>query len=532
MYNPYKDDSQNETYNNSYSFPQGSPLPNGEMRPRPNAVIGGRYELLEQVGAGSMARVYRGRDQVLDRIVAVKLLREEYSSDPDFVRRFSREAHSVASLSSINLVNIYDYGEDNGTYYIVMQFIDGPNLKQILARQGLMSAEQTVNIATQVLQALKVAHANGIIHRDVKPQNVLIEPQDNLVKLTDFGVARALNGSGQTSAGLAIGTAYYMAPEQVRGGQVSPATDLYAVGIMLYEMLSGRLPFQGNNLTAVMYQQLNNPPPPFSSLGLQVPPPLEAVVQRALEKDPEYRYQSASEMQAALREALKVSNNLQQPLMVRSNTVAGGSVVSSRKNSGRLWLFLLPLILLLVAGLIWFGLAHLPKSSNPNSPTASATATTSKTPVGPAVNQTIKASDLNGAYARTDGTLYGRPEVALYGAGSGYDQATANFSLSGAPSQNITLNLTGLDDELATHCHLQILINNQIVFDGSDSFPNVAGGDNGVGGSDRYWGQMSANVPVTALKVGSNSVTLRNLTPWTGQLGVPYLLINTIVINS
>lgn len=532
MHNPYNDNSQNETYNNSYNPSYGNPPPAGNGGSGgQGAVIGGRYELLEQVGAGSMSHVYRGRDRVLDRIVAIKLLREEYSSDPNFVTRFSREAHAVASLSAINLVNIYDYGQSGDTYFIVMQYIDGPNLKQILTRRGPLPPEQAVNITIQVLQALKVAHAHGIIHRDVKPPNILIEPEDNLVKLTDFGVAHAADNSGLTSAGLAIGTAYYMAPEQVRGGTVSPATDLYAVGVVLYEILSGQLPFQGNNLTSVMYQQLNSSPPAFATVGAEVPLPLETVVQRALEKDPEYRYQNAGEMQAALREALTVSTNLQQSYARPNRQVVPSAPASVRRSSRRLWL--VPLALLLIVGLIWLSIAYLSKPTNLTSTNQTNTVAASKTAATPvSINVTIKASDLKNAYQRTDGTLYGRLEVALYGAGSGYEQGTTIFSLSAPPTANTTLTITGLDDERAAHCHLQILLNGQIIFDGDDTFPNVAANDNGVGGADRYWGQMTVTVPANQLKAGSNSLTLRNVTPWSGQLGIPYILINSIALTS
>lgn len=272
-----------------------------DQRPSGAAVVvGGRYELLEQIGEGGMSRVYRGRDRVLDRVVAVKLLREEYGADQGFVARFYREARAVASLTHPNIVDIYDYGPHGNTYFITMQYIAGLDLKAILRRDGPLPPRRAVATIDQVLRALAAAHAHNIIHRDVKPQNVLVRAGDGAIKLTDFGVARALDGIDLTTSGTALGTAHYMAPEQGSGGPIGPATDIYAAGVVLYELLSGRLPFRGENQMQVMMQHLNAPVPPLSSVAAGVPPPLERVVQRALAKDPAQRYRSAEEMRAAL----------------------------------------------------------------------------------------------------------------------------------------------------------------------------------------------------------------------------------------
>jgi serine/threonine-protein kinase len=271
-----------------------------DQQPGGLGLVGGRYRLLEQIGEGGMSRVYGARDRVLDRIVAVKLLREEYGGDPGFVARFYREARAAASLQHPNIVDIYDYGPHDSTYYIAMQYIEGTDLKAILRHQGAFPPQQAVEVLREVLRALGAAHARGIIHRDVKPQNILVRASDGAIKLTDFGVARALDGVDLTTSGAAPGTAHYMAPEQGSGEPVTPATDLYAAGVVFFELLSGELPFTGSTPMQVMLQHLREPPPPVPN----APPALDRVVHKALMKDPAHRYQSAEEMLAALDAAV------------------------------------------------------------------------------------------------------------------------------------------------------------------------------------------------------------------------------------
>ncbi|MDP9370969.1 MAG: protein kinase, partial [Chloroflexota bacterium] len=263
-------------------------------------IVGGRYELLEQIGEGGMACVYRAHDRVLDRFVAVKLLREEYGSEPDFVARFYREAQAVAALSHPNIVDIYDYGPHERTYFITLQYVDGADLKAFLRRTGPLTPRHAVFVTDQVLAALGAAHERGIIHRDVKPQNILIRAGDGAALLTDFGVARALDSGDLTASGIAFGTAHYMAPEQGSGGPIGPATDIYAVGVVLYELLSGQLPFRSPNPMQVVLQHLHDPPPALASLAPGVPAALARVVERALAKEPAQRFQSAEEMRGAL----------------------------------------------------------------------------------------------------------------------------------------------------------------------------------------------------------------------------------------
>ncbi|MDP9373193.1 MAG: protein kinase, partial [Chloroflexota bacterium] len=275
-----------------------------DQRPGGQVIVGGRYELLDPVGEGGMARVYRARDRVLDRIVAVKLLREEYGSDQGFVARFYREARAAASLTHPNIVDIYDYGPHDHTYFITMQFIDGTDLKTALRREGPLLPRRAVVVIDQVLAGLGAAHDRGIIHRDVKPQNILVRARDGAIKLTDFGVARAFDGTDLTTSGIALGTAHYMAPEQGSGGPIGPATDLYAVGVVLYELLSGQLPFRGSNQMQIMLQHLHDPPPPLAGVAVGVPPALERVIMKAMAKEPPLRFRSAEEMRAALAAAV------------------------------------------------------------------------------------------------------------------------------------------------------------------------------------------------------------------------------------
>jgi len=203
----------------------------------PGELIGGRYELGRQLGAGGMARVYLGHDRLLDREVAVKVLAEPYASDPQFVERFRREASAAAGLNHPNIVAVYDRGEADGSYYIVMEYLSGPDLKQVIRRRAPLPPLQAIDFTQQILAALGAAHRRDIVHRDVKPQNVLVA-EDGHLKVTDFGIARAGAQTDMTEAGSVIGTAQYLSPEQARGDEVTAASDCYAVGIVLYEMLT------------------------------------------------------------------------------------------------------------------------------------------------------------------------------------------------------------------------------------------------------------------------------------------------------
>lgn len=267
----------------------------------PGDVVGGRYRIAEPLGAGGMARVYRATDMDLGRDVAVKVLADRYAADPAFVERFRREASAAAQLNHPNIVQVFDRGEAGGTYYIVMEYLPGPDLKEIIRRRGTISADETVEAGLQILSALSAAHRRDVIHRDIKPQNVIMS-DEGMLKVTDFGIARAGADADMTEAGSVIGTAQYISPEQARGGEVTPASDCYSVGIVLYEMLTGRVPFDGEGAVAVAMKQVNEPPIPPRTFEPSIPPALEAVVLTALAKRPSERYRTAEAFSAALME--------------------------------------------------------------------------------------------------------------------------------------------------------------------------------------------------------------------------------------
>lgn len=265
------------------------------------ALVGGRYELAERLGEGAFSVTYRAIDAVLGRPVAVKIARAQYASDPEFVARFEREARLAASVSHPNIVDVYDYGPHEQTYFIAMQYVAGSDLRQLLDERRRLPADEAAAITRQVLAGLSAIHAVGIIHRDIKPHNVLVG-LDGVARVTDFGVAYTAVEEGLTSQGTTIGTASYMAPEQARGGTLSVRTDLYAVGVMLFECLTGRLPFEAENPMAVMLAHIQRPAPRPSDVApaIGVPAAIEAVVMRALEKDPADRYPDAETMANAL----------------------------------------------------------------------------------------------------------------------------------------------------------------------------------------------------------------------------------------
>ena len=265
-------------------------------------VLSDRYELGEEVGKGGMAITYRARDTLLDRTVAVKVMREQFSGDPDFVERFRREARAAANLSHENIAGVYDTGADGGRHYIVMEFVEGENLEQRLRRDGPLDPSAAVDIALQVVAALEVAHRRGIVHRDIKPHNILINAEGQ-VKVTDFGLAKAVAASDQTDTGTIMGSVHYFSPEQARGDAVGPQSDLYSLGIVLFEALTGRRPFEGDNPVAVAHKQIYNQPPLPSEHRADLPQQLENVILRCLEKSLARRYASVGELEADLQDA-------------------------------------------------------------------------------------------------------------------------------------------------------------------------------------------------------------------------------------
>jgi serine/threonine-protein kinase len=267
--------------------------------------IAGRYELEELVGHGGMSSVYKARDSLLERNVALKVLHEQYSADEEFVERFKREARSVAQLQHPNIVTVIDRGEEEGRQYIVFEYIDGENLKELVVRRGRLEIREALEIALEVARGLAFAHANGLIHRDVKPQNVLLNG-DGRAKVTDFGIARSLDVDGMTQTGTVLGTSNYIAPEQASGQRVDAHTDVYALGVVLYEMLAGDVPFPGESFVAVAMKHVNEPPPNLLDVRRDIPLRPAAAVDRALEKDPEQRFATmdafAAELEACLAE--------------------------------------------------------------------------------------------------------------------------------------------------------------------------------------------------------------------------------------
>jgi eukaryotic-like serine/threonine-protein kinase len=258
----------------------------------------GRYQILRKLGAGGMANVYLAEDQELGRRVAIKILNDRHANDEQFVERFRREAKNAAALSHPNIVSIYDRGEAEGTYYIAMEYLDGRSLKELILSRGDAPVAVVVEYAQQILAALGFAHRHGIVHRDIKPHNVLVDGEGR-VKVTDFGIARA-GTSQMTEAGSIVGTAQYLSPEQARGGDVDQRSDVYSVGVLMYEMLTGVVPFSGDTPVEIAMKHLSQVPAAPSTKRHDIPPELDMVVMRALAKDPADRYQSAEEMKADL----------------------------------------------------------------------------------------------------------------------------------------------------------------------------------------------------------------------------------------
>jgi len=270
----------------------------------PGELIAERYELEEVVGTGGMSTVYRAHDQLLERNVALKVLHPHYADDEEYVERFRREARSVAQLSHPHIVTVIDRGEDDGQQFIVFEYVDGENLKQFVERTGPLPTRRAIELAVEIADALAFAHEHGLIHRDVKPQNVLLTP-DGDAKVTDFGIARSFEVEhGMTQTGTVLGTSNYLSPEQAGGKPTTPATDVYSLGVVVYELLTGDVPFPGENFVAIAMKHINDLPPDLLERRPDVPLRLAAAVDRALEKDPARRFASMAEFAAELRRCL------------------------------------------------------------------------------------------------------------------------------------------------------------------------------------------------------------------------------------
>jgi len=261
--------------------------------------LGGRYELLSVIGEGGMSTVYKARDKVLDRIVAVKILRSEFASDKGFVEKFKSEALAVASFSHPNIVNIYDVGQENDVHYIVMEFVDGKTLKEIIREQSPLPVEQAVDIAIGVCDGVHHAHEKGIIHRDIKPHNILITEQ-GMVKVADFGIAQAISTSTITYGKNIVGSVHYFSPEQARGEAINRTADIYSIGCVLFEMLTGKVPFNADSPITVALRHIHDEPPSPRSINPDIPEELEGIIFKAMAKEPGKRFQTAQEMRNTL----------------------------------------------------------------------------------------------------------------------------------------------------------------------------------------------------------------------------------------
>ena len=269
--------------------------------------IANRYEILEKTGVGGMATVYTAKDLVLNRHVAVKVLKEEFTTDEEFVKRFNTEALAAASLSHANIVSIYDVGNEDNIYYIVMELVRGKTLKQIITENGPISWKWATNIAIQIASALEVAHKNNIVHRDIKPHNIIIT-EDGVAKVTDFGIAKAVSNSTITAFGTTIGSVHYFSPEQAKGGYTDAKSDIYSLGVVMYEMLTGQVPFDADTSVSVALMHMQEKPVPPIEINKNIPTALNDIILKAMQKEPMARYQTAAEMISDLRRALKEPN--------------------------------------------------------------------------------------------------------------------------------------------------------------------------------------------------------------------------------
>ena len=339
-------------------------------------IFGGRYEVLERIGAGGMAIVYKAKDVLLNRVVTIKVLREQFVTDEDFIRRFRREAQSVASLSHPNIVSVYDVGKEVDTEYIVMEYVEGRNLKEIIREYAPLSTDQSINLARQITEAIQNAHEHHIIHRDIKPHNILVT-SDGHAKVTDFGIARAVSSATVTHTGDIIGSVHYLSPEQAKGLQSNEQSDIYSLGIVLYELITGKVPYDGETPITIALKHLQEKPVLPSKINPRIDKEFEAVIMRAIAKSPEQRYLSAKDLLTDLNhiqagrpisrpiplaydseatQTHKGMGKILSPIQAKDSSIEGGSSSAKTENKKR-WkwmvggLVLLFLLLLLAGGM-------------------------------------------------------------------------------------------------------------------------------------------------------------------------------------
>jgi serine/threonine-protein kinase len=314
-------------------------------------LIAERYQVEELIGTGGMSSVYRAYDTLLERRVALKVLHEQFARDGDYVERFGREARSVAQLSHPNIVTVIDRGEQDARPFIVFEYVNGENLKEIVDREGQLPLRDALGLGIQVGRALAFAHANGLVHRDVKPQNVLLD-EDGRARVTDFGIARSLDVEGLTITGTVLGTSNYIAPEQARGERVAAHTDIYSLGVVLYELLVGEVPYTGDTFVAVAMRHVNDPVPSVAERRPDVPPRIDWALQRAMAKRPEDRFESMDDFVAELEACVAELDGAEGQTVVVPSTAAGYAPPLRRGRAWRGPVVLLAVALLLAAAAV------------------------------------------------------------------------------------------------------------------------------------------------------------------------------------
>jgi serine/threonine-protein kinase len=315
-------------------------------------VFNQRYRLKEKLGSGGMAEVYLADDLLLGREVAVKVLYAQYAADPAFIQRFRQEAQSAANLNHPNIVNIYDWGNEGDLYYIVMEYVEGRDLKEILRSEGRLLPERAAEIAAEVCAALQFAHRGNLVHRDIKPHNIFIT-NSGQVKVMDFGIAREGNGGGITQTGMVMGTPQYISPEQAQGLAVDGRSDIYSLGVVLYEMLTGQVPFDDPNPVTITYKQVREDPMPPSVVDPEIPATLEAIVMKAMSKNPANRFQSAQEMKADLLRFLEGMPVSATPVLPET-PYAGATAAAPAVGAGRKWPWIaaVVVVVLIIVGIV------------------------------------------------------------------------------------------------------------------------------------------------------------------------------------